>query len=702
MGAFDSIKKSKFGQILAKSQDFALAITIILVVIMMIIPIPTFILDAALALNLIISLLMVVSSVYIPNIVYVSSFPAILLLITILRLGLHVAASRQILSRGYAGKIIDTFGKYSAGGSYIIGGVIFIIITIVQFVVVVKGAERISEVSARFALDAMPGKQMSIEADMRAGTLNAKQAREKRSDVQKESQLYGSMDGALKFVKGDSIAGIIVAAVNILGGIAIGVLMHGLGVQDAAKKYLLLTIGEGLVFQVSALLVSVASGLIITKVSSEDGKEKKGLANDIIEQFFLFSTPLIISGVFLIFIGLVPGMPWYIFIPFGVILLYLGYKQSKKSTVTKETTGQAFKDIQETGHALIEGPSKGYSPIVPVILEAGELLSNIITNKVKQANNLDFMEQMIPKMRAALYNDTGIVFPGIHFNVFNASLPKNEFAILLNEIPNINIKLLENHIIVNETNETLDMYKIQYTKENNPLGLPSCWVNESSKSTLDNLSIKYWSIPEFVLLTLTLFYTKNSASFIGIQESKGLISFAEQEYPDLVKEVTRLLPLQKVSEIFKRLAAEEVSIKDARSIFEALIENAQSEKNPAILTEYIRAYMNKYITYKASRGKSSVPAYLIDPGTEDIIRSSIKETSDGSYLALNPEHGQQIIASAKKIISMSSSPQVIVTSMDIRRFVYKMLFTDFPKIMVISYQELLPNINIQPLGHISH
>ncbi|MCK5788076.1 MAG: type III secretion system export apparatus subunit SctV [Chlamydiia bacterium] len=695
------IKNNRVFQSIASGKDLVLAIGLIGILIMMISPIPTFVLDIAITLNLTFSLIFIIASVYIPNIVKIASFPSALLLVTTYRLALHVAASRQILTKGYAGRVIATFGKYAAGGNYVVGGVVFLVITILQFVVIVKGAERISEVTARFALDAMPGKQMAIEADMRAGTLNAKQARERRSDVQKESQLFGSMDGALKFVKGDAIAGLIVAFVNILGGIIIGMIIQGLPLVEAIKKYLLLTIGEGLVSQVAALLVAVASGIMITKVTSTDPNAKTlGLAGELVSQLFALPTPLLISGVFLALIGFVPGMPWYIFVPVGILIFYSGVRGIKATSKEKPALGMAFKDVVATGHAYLEGEAQPMMKTIPVIIETGKELSNIILGKA--GSGINFMEIMIPKMRLALYNDVGVSFPGIHINVNNNLIKVDEYIIMLNEVPEFHGKIFHGHILVNETKETLDQHHIEHVTYKNSLGMPYCWAPESYKTTLNNLSIKTWSIPESVILAISLFYIKNSESFMGIQETKAVLAFTEQDFPDLVKECSRLIPIQKIAEILKRLIAETISIKDMRAILESIVEHAQSEKNPSILVEYIRENMCKYITYRATMGQNILNVYIIDPGTEDLIRSSIKETSDGSYLALNPEYSANIINSAKKVIkNPHKTNPTVITTMDIRRFVYKILSSIIPNILVVSYQELEHDIETKPLGTIS-
>lgn len=694
------LKKNKIFSLLSGGgKDLGLAIGIIIVLIMIVAPVPSYVLDAAICINLAFSLIFIITAIYVPSIVKIASFPATLLLVTAYRLALHVAASRLILTKGYAGKVILTFGKYAAGGNYVVGAVVFIVITILQFLVIVKGSERISEVAARFALDAMPGKQMSIEADMRAGTLNAKTAREKRAEVQQESQLFGSMDGALKFVKGDAIAGLIVAVVNILGGIITGMILYNLPALEAGKKYVLLTIGEGLSSQVSALLVSVAAGMIITKVASTEKEKNQGLAAEIIKEMFKLPTPMLLSGFFIFSIGFVPGMPWYIFAPMGAGLFYFGFKGSGSTQKAEAETGLAFKDAKATGHAFIEGDAKPMSKIVPVILEAGNNLSSIILNK--SGEGIGFMEDMIPKMRVALYDDTGVSFPGIHVNVNNNLVRNDEYIIILNEIPGFNGKIFLNHILTNESKEVLERYKIPVQEFHNSLGMPSCWVPARYATTLKQMSVKTWTIAESVTLALSLFYKNNSESFVGVQETKGIIAFAEQDYPDLVKECIRLLPVQKIAEIFKRLIAENISIKNIRSIFEAIVENAQTEKSPSVLVEYIREYMHRYITYKATRGQPTASVYIVDPNTEDLIRSNIKETTDGSYLSLSPEYSNQIINSAQKVIKQAIYPPVIVTTMDIRRFVYKIVSRVYPNIIVISYQELSPNVETKPIGTIS-
>lgn len=700
---FKFLEKNKLLKSFISGKDLALSIGILLVVVMLVSPIPAYGLDAAIILNLCFSIVFIIGSIYIPSIVKISSFPSALLLITAYRLALHVAASRLILTKGYAGRIIATFGKKASGGNIIVGAVIFLVITILQFIVIVKGAERISEVSARFALDAMPAKQMAIEVDMKSGALNAKKAKEKRNEVQQESQLFGAMDGALKFVKGDAIAGLIVALVNIIGGILIGMFMMNLSATDAAKKYMLLTIGEGLVFQVSALLVSVAAGIMITKVTSSsdsDTSENKGLAGTLAKQIFELPVPLIITGMSLFAVGFMPGMPWYILMPFGLSLIYLGRKSSSKkfsSSISK--SGTAFKDAKSTGHAFIEGEANSMSKVSPVILEAGSILSNIIVDKA--GSGINFMEEMIPKMRIALYTDTGVSFPGIHLNVNNKVIDDNEYTILLNEVPAFTGKIFQGKVLVNETKTELNKYKIPFQENKNSLGIPTCWVAEKYLPALNKMSIKTWNIAESVTLAVSMFYMKYADSFVGIQESKAILAFAESDYPDLVKEVSRLLPLQKISSIFKMLVLEGISIRDIRSILEAIVENAQSEKTPSILVEYIREYMSRLVTYNASKGKSTISVYILDPRIEDMLRSNVKETAGGSYLSLSPEYSEQIISSAKKVIKESKNAPVVITTMDIRRFVYKLLSSNFPNVFVVSYQEIDREIETKPIGTIS-
>jgi len=694
------------------ASDLALAFLIMGILCMIIIPVPPSVIDYLIALNLASSVSLLMVALYIPSATHLSIFPSLLLITTLYRLGLNIATTRQILLHADAGDIIWSFGNYVVGGNFVVGGVIFLIITLVQFIVITKGAERVAEVAARFTLDAMPGKQMSIDADLRAGILDADEARNKRLMLQKESQLYGAMDGAMKFVKGDAIASIVITLINVVGGITIGMTMNGMTAADSAQTYALLSIGDGLVSQIPALLISITSGIVTTRVSSE--KDTANLGAEISAQMLKQPKGLMIASTFLMGMSIVPGMPTAPFLILASAVGLIGYSLwSTEQHLVEEIAGgaqpgqgaatleSAAVDTPVKGHKVISGGGiDSYALTLPVVLETGARISQLIQQAPRGKG---FIDQMIPKMRQALYADLGVRFPGVHVRTDSPILDTEEYSIHLNEVPIIRGKVLEGKVLTNETEENLQRYNIPYTTYKSTLGLPSMWVPLEQKEILERAGIKFWDSLEVIILHLSYFFRRYSNEFVGIQEVKAMIEFMEKSFPDLIKEVTRLIPLQKMTDIFKRLIQEQVSVKDLRTIMESLSEWAQTEKDTVLLTEYVRSSLKRYISYKYSQGQSVLSVYILDPEIEDMVRGAIKQTSAGSYLALDPDSVQLILQALRSTIAPpppgGQSP-VILTAIDVRRFVRKLIEMEFADVSVVSYQEIVPEIRIQPLGRI--
>lgn len=699
----------------SRASDIVLAAFLVIIIGMLIVPLPPFVIDFLLAINMASSVALLMVALYIPSAAHLSIFPSLLLITTLFRLGLNIAVTRQILLHAYAGEIIMAFGNFVVGGNYVVGFIIFLIITLVQFIVITKGAERVAEVAARFTLDAMPGKQMSIDADMRAGMIDANQARQRRLLLQKESQLYGAMDGAMKFVKGDAIASIVITLINIVGGLIIGMMMMDLSAADAAQVFALLSIGDGLVSQIPALLISITAGIVTTRVTSDT--KDSNLGSEISQQMLKQPKAILIAAAITLVIGLIPGFP---IAPFSLLAAgfgILGYTLSNVEQTSSETGGgtsgapgapgsattieSAATETPIKGHKVISGGGVDtYSLTLPVILEVGKTMSLEIQ---KSGRSQGFIEQMIPKMRQALYADLGVRFPGVHVRTDSPNLAQDEYLVYLNEVPVVRGKIIENHFLTNETEENLKRYNLPYTSYKNSLGLPSLWVDIKYAEILDKASIKHWTPLEVMVLHLSYFFRHYANEFLGIQEMKSMLEFMEKSFPDLVREVTRLIPLQKLTDIFKRLVQEQISIKDLRTILESLSEWAQSEKDPVLLTEYVRSSLKRYISYRYSQGQSVLSVYVLDPEIEDLVRGAIKQTSAGSYLALDPDSVQLILQSVRTTVTApppGGQQPVILTAIDVRRFVRKLIELEFPDISVVSYQEIVPEIRIQPLGRI--
>ncbi|AAF39226.1 EscV/YscV/HrcV family type III secretion system export apparatus protein [Chlamydia muridarum str. Nigg] len=683
-----------------KSSDLILAMWMLGVVLMIIMPLPPVMVDFMITINLAISVFLLMVALYIPSALQLSVFPSLLLITTMFRLGINISSSRQILLHAYAGNVIQAFGDFVVGGNYVVGFIIFLIITIIQFIVVTKGAERVAEVAARFRLDAMPGKQMAIDADLRAGMIDATQARDKRAQIQKESELYGAMDGAMKFIKGDVIAGIVISLINIVGGLVIGVTMKGMTMAQAAHIYTLITIGDGLVSQIPSLLISLTAGIVTTRVSSD---KDTNLGKEISSQLVKEPRALLLSAVATLGIGFFKGFPLWSFALMAVVFAVLGILLiTKKNSPGKKGSSSSSTTVGAADGASASGEnSDDYALTLPVILELGKDLSKLIQQRTKSGQS--FVDDMIPKMRQALYQDIGIRYPGIHVRTDSPSLEGNDYMILLNEVPYVRGKIPPNHVLTNEVEENLSRYNLPFITYKNAAGLPSTWVSTDALTILEKAAIKYWSPLEVIILHLSYFFHRNSQEFLGIQEVRSMIEFMERSFPDLVKEVTRLIPLQKLTEIFKRLVQEQISIKDLRTILESLSEWAQTEKDTVLLTEYVRSSLKLYISFKFSQGQSAISVYLLDPEIEEMIRGAIKQTSAGSYLALDPDSVNLILKSMRMTITPTppgGQPPVLLTAIDVRRYVRKLIETEFPDIAVISYQEVLPEIRIQPLGRI--
>jgi type III secretion protein V len=578
--------------------------------------------------------------------------------------------------------------------------VIFLIITIVQFLVITKGSERVAEVGARFTLDAMPGKQMSIDADMRAGVIDMNQARSRREAVEKESQLYGAMDGAMKFVKGDAIAGLIITVINILGGITIGILQKGMTVAQAVQKYSILTIGEGLVAQIPALLISITSGIIVTRVSSS---ESVHLGGDIGKQFLARPKALLVGSVLLLLLGLIPGFPKPQFFTISAIVFFVGYGLSKTKT------GEAAETAEDRLSAALapatdkEAPKKKrrmtdveeFSITVPLLIDlAADIRGNI---------SADDLNEEVIAVRRALYFDLGVPFPGIHLR-FREDFEPHTYTVLMNEVPVTKGWLLPGKFMARETPDHMKVLGIAFEEGRKFLpGFDALWVDAALTPELDRAGVAYMNHAQILSYHLSFVLKRHASDFIGIQETRYLLGQMEGKYGELVKEVQRIMPLQKIAEVFQRLIQEHVSIRNLRTIFEALVEWGQKEKDAILLNEYVRAALKRHICNQHTGGQNTLPVYLLVVDAEEKIRGAIRQTSSGAFLALDPQTTARFVQNVKKevgnLYAMKSKP-VMLTSMDIRRYVRKMIEGELYDLPVLSYQEMLPDITVQPLGKI--
>lgn len=696
-------------QIMSKRNDVILAFLLVCVVFMMILPLPTFIVDTLIGVNLSISAILLMVAVYLSEVVHFSAFPSILLLTTLFRLALSITTTRLILLQADAGQIVETFGNFVVSGNLVVGAVIFLILTIVNFMVITKGSERVAEVSARFSLDAMPGKQMSIDSDMRAGMIDMVEAKRRRGKLEKESQLYGAMDGAMKFVKGDAIAGLIIIAVNIIGGMLIGTSQRGMAAGEALDIYAILTIGDGLVSQIPALFISITAGFIVTRVSSDENQD---LGSDIAYQLISEPKALMIASGILVGFALVPGFPAGVFIPLALLCGGGGFYIMRNRK--KQEQEAAAKDMPSFAPAISQngsvpsfpnedGQSDVLEKVEAVTFQLTVPLIVDIASSVRGAIRPERLDNEVARVRRALYFDLGVPFPGINLRL-NDTLKEGEYRVMVNEIPVASGLARPGYFIARETEANLKMFGIPYEVGEDFLPrTPSYWVAMKHLPTAQRAGIQIMTLSSMLTYHLAHVLKNHAAEFVGIQETMYLMNQMETNFSELVREVTRALPVTTIADVLQRLVSEEISIRDMRTILQSLVEWGQREKDPIILTEHVRGALSRYITYKFSGGQSVVPAYLLSKEVEDEVRGAVRQTSGASYLALSPDVHRQLISSVKTAIgdlSQHAMMPVMMAPMDIRRFMRKIVEREFPDLPVLSFQELAPDVNIQPLERI--
>ncbi|MBI4211895.1 MAG: type III secretion system export apparatus subunit SctV, partial [Deltaproteobacteria bacterium] len=648
------------------------------------------------------AVVILLSALYISDALKIASFPTILLLSTIYRLALNISTTRLILAQADAGEVVRAFGNFVVQGNYVVGGILFIIVTLINFIVIAKGAERVSEVAARFTLDAMPGKQMSIDADLRAGIINMEQAIQRRSTLQRESQLYGAMDGSMKFVKGDAIAGMIVILVNIIGGFIVGVAQRGLPFVDALQLYSLLTIGDGLVQQIPALIISVSAGVVVTRVTSES--EGSNLGRDIVTQLSAYPKALIIASVILGLMAAVPGLPK---VPFVILSAFVG-------TVAFFLIKSQKKAVQEVMEApkqdAVQKAVKKHGDVLPFIMPSPislEVGSSIIPFVDDKQDGGRFINELIPLLRHGLYYELGVNFPGIQVRGQAVDMDQEAYVINVNEVPVAQGKIMRGHILVGEPLEQLQLFNLTGTETIHPIdGSVVTWISDQYKDVATQAGFRMWDIAEYLILHLSYVLRKHAHEFLGVQEVQTMLSELEKTHPALVKElVPKVITLLQLAEILQRLVQEDIAIRDLKTLFSTLAQWGEIERDTLILTEHVRAGLKRYITHKYAGPGNTLAVYLLDPEIEDLVKNSIRRTEKGNYLALEPEITQEIIEAVGKEIAShpfppGARPPVILTTAEIRRYFRKIVELEFPQLSVLSYQELAENLRIQPIARV--
>ncbi|CNF34729.1 EscV/YscV/HrcV family type III secretion system export apparatus protein [Yersinia kristensenii] len=670
--------------------ELFILVLIVVIISMLVIPLPTYLVDFLIGMNIVLSILVFLASFYIDRILNFSTFPSVLLITTLFRLALSVSTSRLILNDADAGDIIATFGEFVIGDNLVVGFVIFAIVTIVQFMVITKGAERVAEVAARFSLDGMPGKQMSIDADLRAGSIDAEAAKERRSIVERESQLYGSFDGAMKFIKGDAIAGIIVIFINFIGGISVGVSMHGMDISQALSTYTMLTIGDGLVAQIPALLIAVGSGFIVTRVNGDD--DNMGLT--IIEQLFNNSSVLVIAAIIALGMGTLPGFPFSVFAILSFLLSVLFFYQhmkSKKKDISKGPVTPA--GLQTDSDDLSQKSSLGLiSNLDSVAAETVPLI--LIVNK----NDAPLLEKanIIERYRSQFFIDYGINLPDITLRESDNIEPDN-VSVLINEISAERFPIKFRHYrIVNGSDELMHM-GIPIINLNNML-----WIDEDQRESVVAMGFQLRNSIDEMYYTLAAILIRHVNEYFGVQETKNILDKMEAKYPDLMKEVMRHATVQRISEVLQRLLSERISVRNMRLIMEALALWAPREKEVISLVEHVRGTLSRYICHKFSV-ENSLRVILLSGDFEEKIRHGIRNTSAGVFLNLEPAVSDELMdkfSLAMESVTISCKDLVVLSSVDIRRFLKKFLESRFKDLEVMSFGEITDSVSINVINTI--
>ncbi|RDI47441.1 flagellar biosynthesis protein FlhA [Falsibacillus pallidus] len=671
------------------ARDISVLLSVILIVAMLIIPLPTWMLSVLIIINISLALLVLLTSMNMQEPLQFSIFPSLLLLLTLFRLGLNVSTTRSILSKGEAGGVVETFGTFVVGGNVLVGLVVFLILIIIQFVVITKGAERVSEVAARFTLDAMPGKQMSIDADLNAGMISEHDARQRREKVGREADFYGAMDGASKFVKGDAIAGIIIVIINLIFGIIIGMTQQGLGIADAATHYSLMTVGDGIVSQVPALLISTATGIVVTRAAS-DGN----LGSDIVSQLMAYPKMLYIAAGTIFLLGIATPINDILTIPVAAGLAIGGLMLSR---VPKIDPSEELINEEEIEKDEMKSPESVVSllNVDPIEFEFGYGLIPLA-----DANQGGDLLDRIVMIRRQLALELGLVIPVVRIRD-NIQLQPNEYRLKIKGNELARGELLLDHYLAmspggdDDAIEGIDTFEPSF-------GLPAKWITEETKEQAEIFGYTVVDPPSVVSTHITETIRSHAHDLLGRQETKQLIDHLKESYPILVEEVTPSpLSIGEVQKVLAKLLKENVSIRNLPVIFETLADYGRMSSDTDLLTEYVRQSLARQITSQYADQGSQLKVITLSGRIEKMIAEGVQQTEHGNYLSLDPNDSQRILESiANQIeqLSLMEQSAIILCSPAVRMYVRQMTERYFPQVPILSYNELEANVEVQSVG----
>ena len=673
--------------------DYGVALYVVSALVMLIIPIHTILMDILLAVDLSIAFAILFNAMYAKEALDMSFYPTLLLMTTVFRIALNVSSTRLILTQGNAGEVITVFGNFVGGGDLIVGIIVYIILVIVQFVVINKGSERVAEVTARFTLDAMPGKQMAIDADLNTGAIDDKEAKQRREHLQQEASFFGNMDGATKYVKGDAAAGLIITAINLVGGILMGMTRMGLTAGEAADKFCILTIGDGLVSSIPSLCTSLATGVLVTK-----GAGESDFGHTLIKQVFGLPKVMILVGAVVAFLGVFSPLPWPVYCSIGILYI-LGGRMMQK-TIEKSTVEMQVEESEQTQAEEIRQPENVNSllQVDPIELEFGYGI--IPLADINQGG--DLLDRVV-MIRRQIALELGTVVPIIRLRD-NIQLNPNQYIIKIKGIQISEGEILFDHYMAMNPGSVKEEITGIPTFEPS-FHLPAIWITESQRERAEALGYTVVDPPSIIATHLTEIIREHIAELLTRQDVQNLINNLKENNGAVVEElVPKLMTIGEIERVLKNLLSEGISIRDLVSIFETLADYAATTRDTDILTEYVRQGLKRAISSKYFTDEDSTNVVTLDPMLEQEIMSSVKQSESGSYLTLDPERTRAILKSvkvqAKKLEDTGRIP-IVMTSPIVRMYFRKLSEESFPDLVVISYNEVDTNIKIQSVGMIT-
>jgi flagellar biosynthesis protein FlhA len=681
---------------LGNHTDMMVAAGIISILLVMILPLPPRLLDLLLALNITLSLVTLLVSIYTLRPLEFSIFPSLLLVLTLFRLSLNVSSTRLILLHGNqgpsaAGEVIRSFGSFVVGGNFVVGIIVFSILVLINFVVITRGAGRIAEVAARFTLDAMPGKQMAIDADLNAGMINEQEARERRLAIQQEADFYGAMDGASKFVRGDAVAGILITLVNVIGGMIIGVVQQGLQVRDALQSYTILTVGDGLVSQIPALIVSTAAGIVVTKVSTE-----VNLGDQIRDQFLVHPRAIGTAAGILLVLGLIPGLPQFPLLALATLTGTAAYYMNRQQQARQEIA-TAVERQEAAARESTHEPIEAVAPIDLLEMEVGYGLIPLVDSE----RNGELLER-IKAVRRQLAQELGVVVPPLRIRD-NLQLKPGEYTILIKGIEVARAELMLGHYLAMHPGKDAGDETMGIATTEPAFGLPAYWIGEDDKERAQFAGYTVVDLPTVIITHFTEVVKRHIHELLNREEVQKLLNRFAQDYPKVVEElVPHQLTLGGVQKVLQNLLREQISIRDLLTILETLADYAPITKDPLILTEYVRQSLSRSITKKWQAESGEIPAIMLSFELEESLTKAIQHTEHGSYLTLEPQLAQRLMAELNRAVEQFAQTQyqvpILITSPMLRPHLKRLTEPFLPQLVVLSQSDIVSNVPIKNLG----